>query len=146
MLNSFIWAAGILLINYTISSKQVSGKRRPHLHATHTHTKRCRGALFAFLHLTGSLFLWRVITMLPGAHLQVQDTGVAKMMDHIFQKQKFLWKFGIKDRNTFTLHCLEHYLFILGTKHKRHKPFSFLSLPSNVKKKCFCTYTHWEIC
>lgn len=46
------------------------------LHPTDAHTQAGRGALCTLVHVTGLLLLGRVISMLPGPHLQVQDTGV----------------------------------------------------------------------
>lgn len=64
-----------------------------YLHATDSYSKCSRRALFTFLHLSCCLLFGGVISVLPGAHFQVKDTGVGEVMYHILQKQK-LWRKG----------------------------------------------------
>lgn len=47
-----------------------------HLHAADAHAQAGRGALRTLPHVAGLLLLGRVVPVLPGPHLQVQDTGV----------------------------------------------------------------------
>lgn len=61
-----------------------------YLHATQSDSQRRRRALFAFLHLPGRLLLRGVVSVLPGAHLQVQDAGVGEVVNNVLQQQE-LW-------------------------------------------------------
>lgn len=67
-----------------------AGATPPYLHAAQSHSQRGRRALFALLHLPGGLLLRGVVSVLPGAHLQVQDAGVGEVVDDVLQQQE-LW-------------------------------------------------------
>lgn len=78
------------------ADKQRQNYRRLYLHPTHTHAQSGRRALLALLHLTGGLLLGRVVAVLPRAHLQVQDAGVAEVMYYILKEQK-LYRQSVKE-------------------------------------------------
>lgn len=61
---------------------------RLYLHATDPHAQRCRGALLTLLDVPGFLLLRGIIPVLPSAHLQVQDAGVAVLGHHVLQQEK----------------------------------------------------------
>lgn len=53
-----------------------SGPSATHLHAADAHTQAGRGALGTLHHVTSLLLLRRIVPVLPGPHLQVQDAGI----------------------------------------------------------------------
>ena len=63
----------------------------PYLHPTHAHAQGGGSALFTLLHLPSSLLLRRIISMLPGPHLQIKYAGKPEVMHHVLQ-QKELWE------------------------------------------------------
>lgn len=71
------------------------GEESSYLHATNTDSKGCWCALFTLLYLTCFLLFWCIITMLPGSHLQIQNTWIFILGYHIFKQQKF-WMYKLR--------------------------------------------------
>lgn len=82
-----------------------------YLHATHSDSQRRWSALFTFPHLPGRLLLWGVVSVLPGAHLQVQDAGVKEFVNNVLQQQKLWFK-----------RCSQGATFCLSSKSKQQFP------------------------
>lgn len=71
------WLCGRRCPQWTHQDPQPhDGPSAAYLHPTDAHTQAGRGALRALVHVTSLLLLRCVIPVLPGPHLQVQDTGV----------------------------------------------------------------------
>ena len=64
------------------------GPSATHLHAADAHTQAGCGALCALRHVAGLLLLGRVVPVLPGPHLQVQDTGVLVLGHNVLQQEE----------------------------------------------------------
>lgn len=91
------------------------GQESSYLHATNTDSKGCWCALFTLLYLPRFLLFWCIITMLPGSHLQIQDTWIFKLGYHIFKQQKF-WMHKLRASvfplgRTYSCHWTLHAIF-----------------------------------
>lgn len=61
----------------------------PHLHSAEPHPDGGRRALLTLADLIGLLLLGRVVTVLPGPHLQVQDAGHGVAPRQVLQEDEF---------------------------------------------------------